>query len=152
MFESAYVGASLDFLDGENKTEPLELRAQAFTQPQHRVGNPARLPHHFVPFPLVGARFHPCFGRAASGFLGTGQQAADVAIGDAEILPDPFSEGRSAGHRDAPARVGETLAGLADSMTSTTPTSVNGAAPGAGGSSFVKTQEPSGFRSGLSER
>jgi Zn-dependent peptidase ImmA (M78 family) len=32
IFESALVGASLDFLDEEGKTEPLEMRAQAFAQ------------------------------------------------------------------------------------------------------------------------
>jgi Zn-dependent peptidase ImmA (M78 family)/transcriptional regulator with XRE-family HTH domain len=32
IFESAYVGASLDFLDGTEPTEPLEMRAQAFAQ------------------------------------------------------------------------------------------------------------------------
>jgi hypothetical protein len=35
------------------------------------VGHPARLPHHFVSFRLVGARFHPCFRGAVSGFLGS---------------------------------------------------------------------------------
>lgn len=32
VFESAYLGASLDFLGGEDKTEPGEMRAQAFAQ------------------------------------------------------------------------------------------------------------------------
>jgi Zn-dependent peptidase ImmA (M78 family) len=32
IFESAYVGASLDFLNEEEKAEPLEMRAQAFAQ------------------------------------------------------------------------------------------------------------------------
>ncbi len=32
IFESAYVGASLDFLGREDTTEPLEMRAQAFAQ------------------------------------------------------------------------------------------------------------------------
>ncbi len=32
IFESAYVGASLDFLDREEPTEPLEMRAQAFAR------------------------------------------------------------------------------------------------------------------------
>jgi len=32
IFESAYVGASLDFLQGEEAAEPLELRAQSFAQ------------------------------------------------------------------------------------------------------------------------
>jgi Zn-dependent peptidase ImmA (M78 family) len=32
IFESTYVGASLDFLDRENTSDPLEMRAQAFAQ------------------------------------------------------------------------------------------------------------------------
>jgi len=32
IFESTYVGASLDFLDREDTTDPLEMRAQAFAQ------------------------------------------------------------------------------------------------------------------------
>jgi Zn-dependent peptidase ImmA (M78 family) len=32
IFDSAYMGASLDFLDREDTTEPLEMRAQAFAQ------------------------------------------------------------------------------------------------------------------------
>jgi len=32
IFESAYVGASVDFMDKEENSEPLEMRAQAFAQ------------------------------------------------------------------------------------------------------------------------